>query len=103
MKIVILLVILAAALGAGGGFLVGFFFTVFNRIHVDTQVACALLQTAETSGYISNVQRGLLVDEVVPPRGSADPRRGKQDWIRDLADSWWEGIREDQKSGCPDL
>jgi len=87
-------------IGAGGGFLGGYFFTVFDRIRTDTQVSCALLQVAENAGYVSKEQRGELVDEVVPR--TTEPRPGA-DWIRRYADSWWDGVREDQKSGCPDV
>lgn len=92
--------LLMALIGGGCGFLGGYFFTVFDRIRTDTQVSCALLQVAENAGYISRQQRSDLVDEVVPP--GAQPRAGA-DWIRRYADSWWDGIREDQKSGCPNV
>src|SRR5437868_2065209 len=90
--------VLMALIGAGGGFLGGYFFTVFDRIQTDTQIACTLLEAAEGSGYITNAQRAELVDEVVPFAAQARP---DPDWIRRYANSWWDGIREDQKSGCP--
>jgi hypothetical protein len=95
------LALLLAVVGAGIGFLGGYLFTAIERIRTDTQVACALLQVAENSAYITRQQRGTLVDEVVPAR-TPEPRPGA-DWIRRYADSWWDGIREDQKSGCPDV
>jgi hypothetical protein len=97
---VIALTVVMAALGAGGGFAGGFVYTVVDKVHTDTQVGCALLQTAETAGYITREQRGQLLDMVVPPR---DTTRPGADRIREFADAWWDSIREDQKSGCPDV
>jgi len=64
--LVVVLTVLAALLGAGGGFVVGFIATVIDRVHTDTQLGCALLQTAESSGYLTKERRGQLVDKVVP-------------------------------------
>lgn len=99
--LVIVLTILAALLGAGGGFVVGFIATVIDRVHTDTQLGCALLQTAENTGYLTRERRGQLVDKVVPSLSKgAQPRPGA-DIARRFADGWWDSIREDQKSGCP--
>ena len=97
---VAVLTLVAAALGAGGGLAGGFVYTVIDKVQTDTQVGCALLQAAETSGYITREQRGRLVDMVVPPRDTMLPGA---DPIREFADAWWKSIREDQKSGCPDV
>src|SRR5215470_2833942 len=98
--LVIVLTVLAALLGAGGGFVVGFIATVIDRVHTDTQLGCALLQTAENAGYLTRERRGQLVDKVVPALSKgAQPRPGA-DFIRTFADGWWDSIREDQKSGC---
>src|SRR5262245_7322268 len=97
---VIALTLVMAALGAGGGFAGGFVYTVIDKVHTDTQIGCALLQAAETASYINRDQRVRLVDMVVPPR---DTTRPGADRIREFADAWWDSIREDQKSGCPDV
>ena len=101
---VIALALLAAALGASGGFAGGYIVTVINRVHTDMQLACALLQTAESAAYIDKEQRSRLVDMVVPPvskDGELRPEsRPEVDWSRSFADGWWDSIREDQKSGC---
>jgi hypothetical protein len=100
---VVVLSLLAVALGAGIGYGGGYLATAIDRVHTDTKIGCALLQTAESAGYITRAQRSQLVDMVVPkvPK-SAEPRPGA-DWIKVFADSWWDTIREDQKSGCPDV
>jgi hypothetical protein len=98
--LVVVLTVLAALLGAGGGFVVGFIATVIDRVHTDTQLGCALLQTAENAGYLTRERRGQLVDKVVPALSKgAQPRPGA-DFVRTFADGWWDSIREDQKSGC---
>jgi hypothetical protein len=96
----IVLTLLALLLGAGGGFAGGFAYAVVDKVHTDTELGCAVLQTAESAGYLTHEQRGQLVDLVVPPR---DTTRPNADWIRQFADAWWDSIREDQKSGCPNM
>jgi hypothetical protein len=98
--LVVVLTVLAALLGAGGGFVVGFIATVIDRVHTDTQLGCALLQTAESSGYLTKERRGQLVDKVVPALSKGAPPRLGSDFVRAFADGWWDSIREDQKSGC---
>jgi hypothetical protein len=98
--LVVVLTVLAALLGAGGGFVVGFIATVIDRVHTDTQLGCALLQTAESAGYVTKERRGQLVDKVVPALSKGAPPRPGTDFVRAFADGWWDSIREDQKSGC---
>lgn len=112
--LVIVLAVLALALGAGGGFLGGFIWTVINRVDTDTKLGCALLQTAENAGYITREQRGQLIDKVVPvPAKNAPPTNAppenpppksapsvSDEFIKAFAQGWWDSIREDQKSGC---
>lgn len=98
--LVVVLTLLAGALGAGGGYVGGYIATVIDRVHTDTQVGCALLQTAENAGYLTRERRGQLVDKVVPTLSSGAPPRPGGDFIRTFADGWWDSIREDQKSGC---
>jgi hypothetical protein len=104
MKAVVGLPLLAVALGAGIGYGGGYLRTAIDRVQTDTKIGCAVLQTAESAGYITRAQRSQLVDTVVPPRlpKAAEPRPAA-DWIKVFADSWWDAIREDQKSGCPDV
>ena len=101
MKAAIILTLIGLALGAGAGFAGGFIFTAINRVHTDTQLSCALLQTGENAGYFTSEQRSELVDLVVPPRQAET--RPNADWIREFADHWWDSIRADQKSGCAHL
>ncbi len=103
----IVLAVLAAALGAAGGFAGGYVVTVIYRVHTDIQVGCALLQTAETAGYLTRERRGQLVDKVVPALPKDAPPRTGGSFIADVwwdrrafAEGWWDSIREDQKSGC---
>jgi hypothetical protein len=98
--LVVVLTVLAALLGAGGGFVVGFIATVIDRVHTDTQLGCALLQTAESGGYLTKERRGQLVDKVVPALSKGAPPRPGSDFVRTFSDGWWDSIREDQKSGC---
>ena len=98
--LVVVLTVLAALLGAGGGFVVGFIATVIDRVHTDTQLGCALLQTAESGGYLTKERRSQLVDRVVPALSKGAPPRPGSDFVRAFADGWWDSIREDQKSGC---
>src|SRR5215468_3962929 len=98
--LVVVLTLLAALLGAGGGLVVGFIATVIDRVHTDTQLGCALLQTAESAGYLTKERRGQLVDKVVPALSKGAPPRPGGDFVRAFADGWWDSIREDQKSGC---
>ena len=99
--LVVVLTVLAALLGAGGGAVVGFAWTVKAHVQTDMQLGCALLQTAESAGYLTRERRGQLVDKVVPALSKgAQPRPGA-DFARRFADGWWDSIREDQKSGCP--
>ena len=98
--LVVVLALLAALLGAGCGLVVGFIATVIDRVHTDTQLGCALLESAENAGYLTRERRGQLVDKVVPALSKgAQPRPGA-DFVRTFADGWWDSIREDQKSGC---
>jgi len=98
--LVVVLTVLAAILGAGGGAGVGFAWTVKAHLETDVQLGCALLQTAETAGYLSRERRGQLVDKVVPAISKGAPPRPGADVVRKFADVWWDNIREDQKSGC---
>jgi hypothetical protein len=70
---IVVLTLVAGAVGAGGGFVGGFVYAVTDKVHTDTQVGCALLQAAETAGYISRDQRGQLVDMVVPKNAGERP------------------------------
>lgn len=107
--LVIVLAVLALVLGAGGGFVGGFTWTVIDRVDTDTKLGCALLQTAENAGYLTHEQRGQLIDKVVPvppknpsqtpPKNAPLPTVGEE-FIRAFAQEWWNSIREDQKSGC---
>jgi len=99
---VVVLALLAAVLGAVAGFAGGHVVAVISKVRTDMQLACALLQTAENTGYLTRAQRGQLVDGVVPPAKGGAPR-ADADRIRAFAEAWWENIREDQKSGCPDV
>ena len=101
MKTAIILTLVGLALGAGGGFAGGFFYTAIDRVQTDTRLSCALLQTGENAGYFTSEQRSHLVDLVVPPREAET--RPNADWIREFADRWWDSIRADQKSGCAHL
>ena len=99
--LVVILTLIALALGAGGGYAGGFVAAVIGRVHTDTQIACALLQTAENAGHITREQRGRLVDTVVPPLSKDPEPHSTAEWIKVFADAWWDSIREDQKSDCP--
>lgn len=101
--LVVALTLLAAALDASVGLAGGFIATVIGQVHTDTQVGCALLQTAENAGYLTRERRGPLLDAVVPPLSKGAAPRPGADWIRSFADGWWDSIREDQKSGCLDV
>ena len=108
--LVIVLAVLAAAIGAGCGFAGGYVGTVIDRVDTDTKLGCALLQTAENAGYLTREQRGQLIDKVVPAVSKTAPPPASGSLIangwwdrRAFADGWWDSIREDQKSGCPGI
>src|SRR3954454_24521795 len=96
--LVVVLTVLAALLGAGGGFVVGFIATVIDRVHTDTQLGCALLQTAQSAASLTKDRRAQLVDKVVPALSKGTPPRPGTAFVREFADGWWDSIREDQKS-----
>src|SRR5215471_16721883 len=98
--LVAVLTVLAALLGAVGGAGIGFAWTVKAHLETDVQLGCALLQTAETAGYLTRERRAQLVDKVVPAISKGAPPRPGADVVRKFADVWWDNIREDQKSGC---
>jgi hypothetical protein len=93
-------------IAAGGllGFLGGFFGTAFLAFRTDVEIACVLLQKAETARFITGDQRQRLVDAVVPAL-TIDVKHqqdavGKrvEEWMLGWAESW----RAHMKSGCPD-
>ena len=96
---VIVLTLLAVALGAGGGFVTGFAMTLVEKVRTDLQLGCAVLQTAESVGYITAEQRSKLVDAVVPPLVK-EQEAPKDDFIMAFVRGWFDAIREDLKSGC---
>jgi hypothetical protein len=98
--VVILLVVIALAIGGGVGVVGGFMMTVIDRIGTDQEVACALLQKAETGHYISKAQRAALVDKVMPAR-EVEIRAGERNAAADWMIGWGDRIRDYMKSGCP--
>lgn len=98
--VVIVLTVIAIALGAGGGYVAGFTWALIETVRTDVQLGCAVLQTAESAGYITREQRGKLVDTVVPPLPKDIVVDKDMDWIRAFSMGWWDSIREDLKSGC---
>jgi hypothetical protein len=98
--VVIVLTLLAVALGAGGGFVTGFTMTLIDRVRTDLQVGCAVMQTAESAGFITREQRSKLIDKVVPPIPKDVELPAGTDWKKAFVQGWWDAIREDLKSGC---
>lgn len=98
--VVIVLTVLAIALGAGGGFVTGFTMTLIERVRTDLQLGCALMQSAENAGYLTMEQRSKLIDKVVPPVPKDVELRPETNWIKAFVHGWWDAIREDLKSGC---
>jgi hypothetical protein len=104
---VVVLAVLAFALGAGGGFVGGFLATAIYRLQTGVELGCALLQTAQSAGYVSQAQRDRLVEEVLPPPPKKprerDPfRRVKSGaWAGEWIKAQYENMRIHLKSGCP--
>jgi hypothetical protein len=72
--LVVVLTVLAALLGAGGGFVVGFIATVIDRVHTD-QLGCALPQTAESAGYLWNGTASLWTRSCLLSKDAARQQR----------------------------
>ncbi|MBI4273174.1 MAG: hypothetical protein HY659_00545 [Rhizobiales bacterium] len=107
--VLVIVALVVLAVSGGIGFVAGFFTTVFSRIGVDTEVACILLQKAETTRFITKDQRSRLVDIVLPERKPTEQEREREkkrpagsasrepEWY-DVGVTW----RDRMKSGCPD-
>ena len=103
---VILLTLVALAIGGGGGVVVGFLATAIHRVNVDLDAACLVLQKAETGRYLTKGQRAQLVDKVLPEHEKPDAQRERrigssnlpvQEWFYE----WDQSQRSYVKSGCP--